>query len=476
MRSHLYAILLPAFCLIAVPGALRAQEDDIVTAQEIGDIFKKLQSEKFEERWSATQEVLDLDRTSLPALTKRLGREHKASGESMKRIVYALRKKLKEQKIKYLLDRGKKATPDNITLETPSEFLEILIREKRDDNIIAWRSAAEVMTILIAMTSMATTEALLAVLDFCPEHEAAFRKEIYQLMLWSEDGALPAMVLRKKSKDEDIQVVVSAYLEKMNMERPGQQVQVKNPSILAEILLIFGKKKDFDSVDVIAPFLNADNPIVRKAARDSILMFDKSAIWTLRKEYKNYTNEDPDSAWSADEIAARLFSAQDDDRLAPLNEKMQKGLQAAKEKKFDEMETTFRGILALQPLYERKTEMVPGYMEAARYNVDRGNLEKASFLLRTARRLNADSEKADKILAMFYYVEGLRSLEDGIADPELMKKALGHDPAFEDAKSKLRDIEKIYRGRKIKGYRMLAAGGIGATALLLLLIIILKKL
>ena len=476
MKLHVYAILVPVFCLLTVPAALRAQEDDVVTAQELGDIFKAFKKEKFEERWSAAREVLILDKTSLPALTKRLGREHKASGESMKRIVYALRKKLKDQKVKYLLDRGKKATPDRITLETSLEFLEILVREKRDDNIIAWRSAVEVMTILVAMTSMATTEAILAVLDFCPEHEAAFRKEIYQLVLWSGEGALPAVVLRKKSKDEDIRIVVSAYLKKMNMERPGQQVQVKNPSILAEILLIFGKKKDFDSVDVIAPFLNADNPIVRKAARDSILLFGKSAIWTLRKEYKNYTNENPDGAWPADEIAVRLFSAQDNDRLAPLNEKMQQGLQAAEEKKFDEMEARFRGILALQPLYERKSEMVPGYMEAARHNVDNGNLEKASFLLRTARRLNAYPEKTDKILAMFYYVEGLRSLEDGIADPELMKKAIKLDPAFEDAKSRLKDIEKIYRSKKIKGYRMLAAGGIGATALLLLLIIVLKKL
>jgi hypothetical protein len=448
---------------------------ETITASELSEIFKALGSDNADERWQAVSAVLDLDKDSIPALKKRLFRDHKAGGESMKRIVYSLRKDLKDEKIKALQDKGKVPKVDDTDLEPPPEFLKILVERKRDDNIVAWRSATEIMTILVALTSMQTRESLLVVLDFSSANEYAFRKEIYQLMLWTGEKALPAMILREKSKDEHVQVVVNAYLGKMNMSRPGQQVQVKDPSVLAEILRLFGETKNFEALDSIIPFLNAENPLIRKAARDSILQFGKSSLWALRKAYKNYTETDPDPEWPAEKIAETLFAAQDSDRMAPLVKKLEEGLALAGEKKYDEMEKRFREILALQPMFERKSEMVKGYMDAARHYIKHHGYDRASFLLRVARRINSDPEKDDKIHAMIYYTDAMRDLEDGVADPDLMRKAVKLDPEFEEAGDKLEEIEKIYRGRKIKGYKILAAGGIGTTALLILLLILLKK-
>jgi uncharacterized protein YqgV (UPF0045/DUF77 family) len=457
-------------------GTARAQEGgESITADELADIFGKLKADGFEERWGAIQTVLDLDKNSIPALLKRLGRQHKPSGESMKRVLYALRKQLKDEKIKQLQAKGKTVRIDDIETESPVQFLEILVRERRDDNIIAWRSAAEIMAILVALTSMETTDSILAVIDFSGAYEAAFRKEIYQMIVSTGEKALPAVILRKNEKDENVQTVVTAYLGKMDMTRPAQQVQVKDPAVLIEVLKIFGASRDFEAIDAIAPFLDAENPLIRATARQSILAFGKSALWALRKEYRNYTEQEPDGSWPADKIAQELFKAQDKDRLAPLHSKMEEGLKLAGKRKFDEMERKFQEILAVSPMYERKSEMVPGYLDAARRCLDRGDLEHASFLVRIARRINADKGMEDKITALYYYVEALRSLDDGIADPELMKKAVKLDPGFKEAKSKLGEIENIYRGRKIKGYKIAAAGGIGMTALLILTLILLKR-
>lgn len=461
--------------LCAGAPAFPQENFETITGKELSAIFKKFKSDSFEGRWEAAQTVLDIDKASIPTLKKRLYREHNASGESIKRILYSLRKKLKEEKIKEFQAKGKSIKVADIEMEQPFEFLKILIERKRDDNIIAWRSAAEIMTILAALASIQTKESLLVVLDFSPAHDYAFRKEIYQLMLWMGEKALPVMLLRRNSQDEHVQTVMNAYLNKMNMANPGQQVQLKDPAVLAEILTLFGKTKNFKAIDAIGPFLNAENPIIRNAAREAIMKFGKSSLWTLRKEYKNYMDKEPDGSWSAEKIAEELFKAQDETRMAPMNEKMEKGLRLAKEKKYDKMEEIFREILALQPMYERKTEMVPGYMDAAACAIDEKNCEKASFLLRIARRINADPGKHDKIMARLYYVEALIDLEKGIADPDLMKKATKLDPKFKEAVDKLEEIEKIYRGRKIKGYRILAAGGIGTTALLILFLIVLKR-
>lgn len=468
--------------LIVVSGgsAVSAPPDagdpgEAITAPELADLFKALKSHKGQERWQAVSSVLDLDKASIPAMKKRLLREHKASGESMKRIVYALRKDLKDEKIKALQAKGKVPKADDIDMETPPEFLKLLVERKRDDNILAWRSATEIMTLLLALTSIQTRDSLLIVLDFSSAHEYAFRKEIYQLMLWTGEKALPAMILREKSKDEHVQVVVNAYLDKMNMSRPGQQVQVKDAAVLAEILVLFGETKNFEAIDSIIPFLNAENPLIRKAARESILKFGKSSLWALRKAYKNYLEVDPDPGWPAEQVAQELFTAQDSDRMAPMIKKLEEGLASAKDKKYDQMEQRFREILALQPMFERKSEMVQGYMDAAHHYIENRNYDKASFLLRVARRINSDPKREDKIQAMIYFTDAMRDLNDGVADPELMRKAVKLDPDFEEAEAKLEEIEKIYRGRKIKGYRILAAGGIGMTALLILLLILLKR-
>ena len=477
MKPRLAAPVLVLILAALCPGRpARAQDvPESITAQELSDIFKAFKSDSVEERWKAAQAVLDLDKGSIQILRKRLLRDFKASGESMKRILYALRKDLKEEKIKELQAKGKPFKEDDVETMSPEAFLKILVERRRDDNILAWRAAAEIMTLLTALTLMETRPSLLIVLDFSSAHEYAFRKEIYQLMLWTGEKALPAMVLRKNSKDADVQTVISAYLEKMNMARAGQQVQVKDPAVLAEILVLFGETKNFESIDAIISFLNAENPVIRKAAREAILKFGKSSQWALRKAYKQYTEAEPDAAWPAEKIAEELFREQDNDRMAPLNEKMKEALDLAKAGKFDEMETRFKEILALQPMYERKQEMVPGYVAAARHALDGNDLDRAAFLLRVVRRINTDPEQEKKIQAMLFYTEALRDLGEGIADPTLMKKAVQLDPGFKEARERLEDIEKVYRGRRIKGYRILAAGGIGTTALLILLLILLKR-
>jgi len=126
-------------------------------------------------------------------------------------------------------------------------------------------------------------------------------------------------------------------------------------------------------------------------------------------------------------------------------------------------------------MYPKKGEMVQGYIESAKKNIDRDDIEHAVSLLKIASRLNTNEEVSKKIMALYYYCEALRELGDGIADPELMREAVRLDPDFKDAKIQLKKIENVYRSRKIKGYRIVTVGGIGLGALILLVLIVVKK-
>jgi len=456
-------------------GGAPAAPSGSTTPQELDALLAGLSSEDAAARWAAARAVVELGSDAVPVLGAALQKEYKASDESLKRVVYGLRKDLKDARIKQASAKGKTLADDEIERETPPDFLKLLVERRQKDNLLAWQPAAQVMTILVALGSIGTTEALSLVLGFAPAHEGAFRKEVYQVMLWAGEKALPAVVRMRTSKDEDIRTVVTGWLGKMEMERPGQQVQVKDPLVLAEVLSIYGKLKLFDTIDAICPFISSDNPIVRDAARQAILAFGKSALWALRKEYRNETGKEPDPSWSAEQVAAEIFKVQDSERLAPLNAKMEKGLAHAAKKEFDGMEEAFRAILAAQPLYERKGEMVPGYLAMARQAIGKKNFAKASRAVRVARRVNGDPARAGSIMALQLYVDGMMELAEGVADPEIMRQALALDPGLEEARAALDDIEQIYRGRKIRGYRVAAAGGIACTALLLLLLIVFKR-
>lgn len=445
---------------------------DKVSPEELKERFKKLKNDSFEVRWKAIHQILNLDRCSIPVIKAQLLKPPRASGESMKRILYRLRKDLKEEKIKSLLSKGIKPTEDKIVRDSPPEFLKVLVERKRNDDPLGWRYAVEKLTLLVTLTSIGTTEAILIVIDYAPENEAAFRKEIYQLLLWAGESAIPAAILRQETEDEDIKIVVNTFLKKFNMMSPGTQVRVKNPSILAQILRVFAKKKQFDAMDTIAQFINSPNPIVRNSARDSLAKFGRNAKWALKKQYINITGKKPDPSWGHEQIAQKLYEMVDQQRLAPFNKKLEEGLKYAKEHKYEKMEKVFKEILAIDPMYDRRSEMVDGYLLAIKYYIRRGKLEKAHSMLTVVRRINEDPERNNKILSLIYYVEGLLNLTEGIADPYMMKKAISLDPSFKDAKAMLKKIERIYRGRVIRGYRLLAITGIGITSVGLIILII----
>jgi hypothetical protein len=476
-RTERTAALLAVAALACIAGRALAQDDgDTVTGNELAILCKQLGADDAHERLDAAHEIVGLGKDSAPTIIERLGSTYDAKPENMRLVLTGLRKKLKEETIKDLEARGKKVRIKDLPMAPPPEFLEILVEKRNGNYPDGWRDAVEVMTLLNALAHMGTTDTIGAVLDYAPQYEAAFRKEIYQIVKWLGPRAVPALVRRQDSKDEHVAIVVSTALADMKMERPGQQVQVKDHRILIEVLQAFGDHKDIDALQPVISFINSDMDQVRQAAREAILAYGQLALWTLKKEYKEYTGEMPDPDWDAATIAGQLFELQDAERMAPLHDRMEKGLELASEGKLEEMEDAYRRILAEQPLYGRRAEMVPGYMAYGAQLLESGDLDGAALMFKVAERLDEGGEQADAIRARLHLIEGLTAIEEGAPDAHPLRQALELDPELKLARETLDDVEQMDRRRRISRYRIMGAVGIGSAAIIVLVLLIIRRL
>ena len=466
---------LAALALVAT-GAGAQQEGDAITANELALMCKQLKADDAKARLDALEEITGLGKASESVVLERLESDYGAKTENMRLVLTGLRKKIKEATIKDLEDRGKKVRIKDLPTADPPEFLAMLVEKRNDNYPHGWRDAVEIMTLLNALAGMGTTDTIGAMLDYAPRHDAAFRKEIYQLVKWLGPRAVPALVRRQKSKDEHVSRVVSTALADLKMERPGQQVQVKDHRILIEVLQAFGDHKDIDALEPVISFVNSDMDQVRQAAREAILAYGQLALWTLKKEYKEYTGEMPDPDWDAETIAAELFELQDTERMAPLTDRMDGGLELARSGKLEEMEEAYRRILAEQPLYGRRAEMVPGYIAYGTQLMESGKLDDAALMFKVAERLDGGGERTNAIRARLHLIEGLEAIEEGAPDAHPLRRALELDPELKLARKTLDDVEQMDRRRRISRYRIMGAVGIGSAALIVLVLLIIRRL
>lgn len=474
--EHRHALLALVLAM-AVPTPSGAQDvGDAVTQDELNQLCKKLKADDFDERLQASREILDLSRENAEVVGQRLARHYTAKPENMRLVLTGLRKKLKEATIKDLEARGKKIRIKDLPVAAPPEFLETLLKRRNESYPRGWRDAVEILTLLIALANMGSTRTIGMVLDYAPMHEAAFRKEIYQIVKWLGPRAVPALVRRQNAKDQHVLKVVSTALEELKMVRPGQQVQLKDHRLLIEVLTAFGELRDIDALDPVMSFVNSDRDQVRVAARNAILAYGQLALWTLKKEYKEHTGEMPDPEWEATRIAEELFALQDAERMAPLNERMERGLELAREGKFEQMEQTFRRILAEQPSYGRKAEMVPGYMAYGALLLEENDLDRAALMYKVSQRLDDAGEHGDAIQARLLLIEGLAAIDEGAPDAHPLRRALELDPGLEEARERLEDVEQMDRRRRISRYRIMGAVGIGSAALVILVLLVIRRL
>jgi Tfp pilus assembly protein PilF len=203
---------------------------------------------------------------------------------------------------------------------------------------------------------------------------------------------------------------------------------------------------------------------VRDAARESIAEYADLAVPKLRESYGLLTGEAPPLDWPTPWLRQKLFEVMDRIRLEDVDARVHEGLTALNEGRLADAVADFDDVLARQPDWDRKAEMVPAYVfyaqsvAGAARPAARTNFEKAL-------QLDPNGPRRAQIESALAVLEGKDLHDRGVNDEEPFRRALKLDPGNAKAQAEIARIEEAEVGRDQRWRRRVIEGS-GALVLL----------
>ena len=278
------------------------------------------------------------------------------------------------------------------------------------------------------------------------------------------ERAVPVLIRAAHGLSREVARWATGELEALGRKVPGDAVQTKSNQVLSEVLEAYGDTRDADALPAVLSFVNSDHAQVRDAARRSILAYRETALTKLREVYANLTGHSPPELWTAAEVARELFASDDRFRLQEVHSLMDEGLLDERANDHEAAVATFEKILARQPLFDRRAEMVTAFVLAGQAR-EESNPAGAAAYYRTAIRLSSDGPRASQAHSALLYLEGEDLLARGITDENLFRLAASENPGHLKARAELARIEARRASHELK-VRRYAEGGIAAAAIL----------
>lgn len=327
--------------------------------------------------------------------------------------------------------------------------------------------AIERIVLARALGSMRSADAGRALVSFAADFNAIFRPEVSRIIRGQlREYVLPALIELRNPSD-GMRTFIRQTREALRRVTPGEAVQLRDNALLAEVLRAFASIRQPDAVRVVASFVNSDRVQVRDAARAAIEQYDRMASVALREAYEAYVGHDPDPSWNRARTARELYAANDRRRSEEVTARFEAGLTAAREGRHDDMIAHFRYVLARHPEFDRKTEMVAPLVRYAQ-SLEHHDAGRAEAVYRMALWIEPTGPRSRTLRGAILFIEAERSLQNGVADPELYRRVLRTDPENTRAKTQVEAIaqDSVLRARRrLRLYRALGLLAVALTAL-----------
>ncbi|NMC71119.1 MAG: hypothetical protein GYA57_13775 [Myxococcales bacterium] len=423
MPPRAVPVCLAGAVLLCLPAAARAQAETDLSAAEIDALLGRLvDPADMAVRAAALDQLCEAQAGALPLLAERLFRPNG--------IANGLQQRLVEDYLRRL--------PAELPPESPvprrtalAPLLHVLILAPHETYRESWAAVLQTSALLAALDAIDSSEALMEVIRFVGQYEGAYARPAGLVVRSKGDRAIPALVLSRRVQDGTVKQFIATQLARMGKERAPLMAQTDDDQLLADILRAIAEVKDAEGVNVMLSFINSDRPFVRRAARESLLRYERNAIWAVRKSYEDLTGERADTSWDWRETMDRLFAAQDAARLEPLDALLAQGLAAARDGRYAEMDEAFGAILGREPEYPRRAEMIPGLLAYGEKLLADGNVLEARRILRLTGYLIPEGDaRAARVRAHLAYLEGLRRRDLGFPDPAPFREAATLDPGY----------------------------------------------
>jgi hypothetical protein len=396
---------------------LTLPEEMGLSVSELNAYLEKLGSADAGVRARAVEELIRDAAGSEAMFRKTLFEGHGARNDEMRAAVREARKRASQNTSKEGLLKG------------------LLSIDPADDAVgNGARAALRILAMLYALNTLDTLAAYKVMMDFSPKYAGGFRHEIGRLIISHGMNAMPALVYGRGSKDKNIHMFSVKWIRDMGNPLLSEQVKIKNPRRLAQLLEAYASVNELDAIDVTLSMTNHQSSFVRAAARSALAQYGRNAFWPARRKYENTFGEEPAENMDVEVILTALYTRFDNQRLARSRELFARGLEAHRAGRLKEMATIYKEVLKAEPLFPRRDEMAKGFFELALHLDEHAEPDRKKEALMMARRVSApDTEVARRTAAELMWLEAEALRREGVAPLALYQRILSLVPAHPGA-------------------------------------------
>jgi hypothetical protein len=383
-------------------------------------------------REQAAQAIIALPAAAAPDLVAALHTKRPASADAVRAVLRAIGAEVPSPK-------GVFTTPPRPTRPDAPE-LDWLAALAKAPASPALEDALAVTTLLRALAGTHVEAAADAILDFSFTPDGLiYRDECGRQLRRMAPDSLPTLLRASQDKKRDgggFGRYASYQLDRMSMNRPSYAFAAATNDAL-EIAMLHAVRdvKHPDAVSAVLDRVDAPSHAVRAAAREAWLGYvtgpppppapkefrklpggkkskEPMPLWLtyreladqeLRRVLLALTGSEPAKAATPEQMTHALFDLYDRRRADKGDAVLAEAAGLAKDGKWEAVVAKYDALLAAEPLFVHRAQMVPGYLEAGRRWRQSGDRVKAVVAFDVALSLDPDGDHAD---------EARRELED----------------------------------------------------------------
>jgi hypothetical protein len=421
--------------------------------EHVDGLLERIRSTDDGVRESALREVLEADASWLPAVVRRLNDlGDQADRAAMKDTLLSIRRKT--------LEELKRSGSDDET-ETP-DYLMMVSTHPRPTST-AWNQLIQVLALSRISVALGTTPAVRNLIQVYVRFDF-LRIDTQRQLKKLETRAVPALIEATRHQAEKVSKWAARQLDALGRGVPSEAVQIEDYDVLSDVLRAYGRIREPDAARIVISFTNSDRAQIREAAREAVALMGEVANWQLRDSYESSVGRKPRRDWSWDRTARELFAEFDALRLGSVYTQFEQGRAAFQAGDLPKMQKAYDEVLTRSPMFDRRNEMVPGYLAFAA--APGTSASDALGALRRSERIATDEAQKKRIASLELTLRAKRQLESGVAEPVLLERALELDASNAAAKELLDRLRGARGSPRAERARYVIAGAILAVALL----------
>ncbi len=441
------------------PPSLEVRAPTPASVEALDAHLAQLVGRDASERETAVEEILEVEPDAFPAIHERLGTLAESSDHAgMKDVLASIRDRTRQES-------GKNApAPDH---------LEMLESHARPDSK-NWQELVRLLAMSRMLQQIGTVPAAREIIGIYARFGDFMRIDAQIELEKLGDRAVAALIEAERHPAPKIARWATRQLDTLGKAIPSEAIQTNDPEVLADILRAYGRARNPDAARLVISFANSERAQVRDAAREAVVLMGEVANWQLRDTYENVVGKKPPREWSWDRSARELFAQYDRLRLSQVNVLFAQGLAAERAGKLNQMVDAYDAVLAQTPMFERSTEMIPGYIAYAKMHIDEAP-DEAAQALRRVTRLSADGPEGKPAQSLLLTLDAERLLARHVADEVLVRRALELDPTNARARRLLEQMSHGDTEVQGRARRYVAASVILVLALTALAFILFRR-